>query len=176
MPGVTDLAVFTSLGQPTVQIDIDRARAARYGLSPGDINATIKVAIGGDTAGDIYEPSSDRHFPIVVRLAPKYRQDPEAIQNLRISVQGPNGLTQIPLSEVATVKLISGASYIYREGQERYLPIKFSVRDRDLGSTIQEASRGSPRTSNYRRAHGSNGWANLAIFRMPSRGSGLSYH
>ena len=141
VPGVTDLAVFTSLGQPTVQIDIDRARAARYGLSPGDINATIKVAIGGDTAGDIYEASSDRHFPIVVRLAPKYRQDPEAIQNLRISVQGPNGLTQIPLSEVATVKLISGASYIYREGQERYLPIKFSVRDRDLGSTIQEAQK-----------------------------------
>jgi heavy metal efflux system protein len=141
VPGVTDLAVFTSLGQPTVQIDIDRARAARYGLSPGDINATIKVAIGGDTAGDIYEPSSDRHFPIVVRLAPKFRQDPEAIENLRISVPGPSGLTQIPLNEVASVKLLSGASYIYREGQERYLPIKFSVRDRDLGSTIQEAQR-----------------------------------
>src|SRR5207245_6823512 len=57
--GVTDLAVFTSLGQPTIQIDIDRARAARYGLSPGDINATIKVAVGGDSAGDIYEPGSD---------------------------------------------------------------------------------------------------------------------
>src|SRR3954454_4966343 len=63
--GVTDLAVFTSLGQPTIQIDINRAKAARYGLSPGDINATIKVAIGGDTAGDLYEPGSDRHFPIV---------------------------------------------------------------------------------------------------------------
>ena len=141
VPGITDLAIFTSLGQPTVQIDIDRARAARYGLAPGDINATIKVAIGGDTAGDIYESSSDRHFPIVVRLAPKFRQDPEAIAHLRISVPGPNGLTQIPLNEVATVKLLSGASYIYREGQERYLPIKFSVRDRDLGSAIQEAQR-----------------------------------
>src|SRR5439155_21632477 len=61
--GITDLAVFTSLGQPTIQIDIDRARAARYGLSPGDINATIRVAIGGDSAGDLYEPGSDRHFP-----------------------------------------------------------------------------------------------------------------
>ncbi|MGY4331402.1 Cu/Ag efflux pump CusA [Bradyrhizobium sp. LB7.2] len=60
--GVTDLAVFTSLGQPTIQIDINRAKAARYGLAPGDINATIKVAIGGDTAGDIYEAGSDRHF------------------------------------------------------------------------------------------------------------------
>jgi heavy metal efflux system protein len=141
VPGITDLAVFTSLGQPTVQIDIDRARAARYGLAPGDINATIRVAIGGDSAGDLYEPGSDRHFPIVVRLAPQFRQDPAAIENLRIGVQGPTGITQIPLSEVASVKLVSGASYIYRERQERYLPIKFSVRDRDLGSAIAEAQR-----------------------------------
>ncbi|WP_316168146.1 MULTISPECIES: CusA/CzcA family heavy metal efflux RND transporter [unclassified Bradyrhizobium] len=137
--GVTDLAVFTSLGQPTVQIDIDRAKAARYGLAPGDINATIKVAVGGDTAGDLYEPGSDRHFPIIVRLAPAYRKSAEAIENLRIGAQGPNGVTQIPLSEVATIKLVSGAAYIYREQQERYLPIKFSVRERDLGSAIQEA-------------------------------------
>lgn len=137
--GVTDLSVFTSLGQPTIQIDIDRARAARYGLSPGDINATIRVAIGGDSAGDLYEPGSDRHFPIIVRLAPEYRRSAEAIQNLRIGAQGPNGITQIPLSEVATIRLVSGAAYIYREQQERYLPIKFSVRERDLGSAIKEA-------------------------------------
>jgi cobalt-zinc-cadmium resistance protein CzcA len=138
--GVTDLSVFTSLGQPTIQIDVDRARAARYGLAPGDINSTIRVAIGGDSAGDLYEPGSDRHFPITVRLAPQFRQSPEAIQNLRIGVQGQGGTTtQIPLSEVATVKLVSGAAYIYREGQERYLPIKFSVRERDLGSAIAEA-------------------------------------
>ncbi|MHC2436813.1 cobalt-zinc-cadmium resistance protein CzcA [Bradyrhizobium sp. USDA 4451] len=138
--GVTDLAVFTSLGQPTVQIDVDRARAARYGLSPGDINATIKVAVGGDTAGDLYEPGSDRHFPIIVRLAPDYRKSAEAIQNLRVGASNPNGgITQIPLSEVASIKLVSGAAYIYREQQERYLPIKFSVRDRDLGSAILEA-------------------------------------
>src|SRR6201747_3294527 len=73
--GVTDLAVFTSLGQPTIQIDIDRAKAARYGLAPGDINATIKVAVGGDTAGDLYEPGSDRHFPIFVGLAPEHRPE-----------------------------------------------------------------------------------------------------
>jgi cobalt-zinc-cadmium resistance protein CzcA len=138
--GITDLGVFTSLGQPTIQIDIDRAKAARYGLSPGDINATIKVAIGGDTAGDLYEPGSDRHFPIVIRLAPEYRKSAEAIQNLRIGAPGPNGtIAQIPLSEVATIKLVSGAAYIYREQQERYLPIKFSVRGRDLGSAIREA-------------------------------------
>ena len=137
--GITDLAVFTSLGQPTIQIEIDRARAARYGLSPGDINTTIRTAIGGDSAGDLYEPGSDRHFPIIVRLAPEYRKSAEAIQNLRIGAQGPNGITQVPLSEVASIKLVSGAAYIYREQQERYLPIKFSVRERDLGSAIQEA-------------------------------------
>jgi len=137
--GITDLAVFTSLGQPTIQIDIDRARAARYGLSPGDINTTIRTAIGGDSAGDLYEPGSDRHFPIIVRLAPQYRRSAEAIQNLRIGAQGPNGITQVPLSEVATIKLVSGAAYIYREQQERYLPIKFSVRERDLGGAIREA-------------------------------------
>lgn len=138
--GITDLAVFTSLGQPTIQIDVDRVRAARYGLAPGDINATIKVAVGGDTAGDLYEPGSDRHFPIIVRLAPDYRKSAEAIQNLKIgATNASGGVTQIPLSEVATIKLISGAAYIYREQQERYLPIKFSVRDRDLGSAILEA-------------------------------------
>jgi cobalt-zinc-cadmium resistance protein CzcA len=137
--GITDLAVFTSLGQPTIQIEIDRARAARYGLTPGDINTTIRTAIGGDSAGDLYEPGSDRHFPIIVRLAPEYRRSAEAIQNLRIGAQGPNGITQVPLSEVASINLVSGAAYIYREQQERYLPIKFSVRERDLGSAIQEA-------------------------------------
>src|SRR5258705_6351707 len=138
--GVTDLAVFTSLGQPTVQIDIDRARAARYGLSPGDINATIKVAIGGDSAGDTYEPGSDRHFPIIVRLAPEYRKSAEAIQNLRIGVAGPKGTTtQRPLGEAASVNAISGAAYLYHAQQEPYLPIKFSVRERDLGSAIREA-------------------------------------
>src|SRR5262245_32366629 len=139
--GITDLAVFTSLGQPTIQIEIDRARAARVGLMPGDINAIIQAAVGGQTAGDVYEPGSDRHFPIVVRLAPQFRQNIEAIKNLRVAAQAPNGIAQIPLNQVADVSLVTGASYIYREGQQRYLPIKFSVRDRDLGSAIQEAQK-----------------------------------
>ena len=64
VPGVTDLAVFASLGQPTVRIDVDRARAARYGLAPGDVNATVAAAIGGQAAGNLYEDGSDRNFPI----------------------------------------------------------------------------------------------------------------
>ncbi|AMN44635.1 efflux RND transporter permease subunit [Rhodoplanes sp. Z2-YC6860] len=138
--GITDLAVFASLGQPTLQIDVDRKRAARYGLTPGDINSTVHIAIGGETGGNLYEPGSDRYFPIIVRLAPKFREAAETIRDIRISVTNPSGgVMQIPLSEVATVNLVSGASYIYREKQQRYLPIKFSVRDRDLGSAILEA-------------------------------------
>jgi cobalt-zinc-cadmium resistance protein CzcA len=139
--GITDLAVFTSLGQPTVQIDIDRARAGRYGLTPGDINSTVRAAIGGDSAGELYIPNSDQHFPIIVRLAPQYRESPEAISNIPVGIQGTNGTMQIPLTEVASVDLVSGAAYIYREQQQRYLPIKFSVRDRDLGGAVAEAQR-----------------------------------
>jgi heavy metal efflux system protein len=137
--GITDLAVFTSLGQPTVQIDIDRARAGRYGLTPGDINSTVRAAIGGDSAGELYVPNNDQHFPIIVRLAPRYRDTPEAIGNIPVGIQGANGTMQVPLTEIANVDLVSGAAYIYREQQQRYLPIKFSVRDRDLGSAIAEA-------------------------------------
>ena len=139
--GITDLAVFTSLGQPTVQIDIDRARAGRYGLTPGDINSTVRSAIGGDSAGELYVLNSDQHFPIIVRLAPRYRQSPEAIRDIPVAISGEKGPVQIPLSEVATVDVVSGAAYIYREQQQRYLPIKFSVRDRDLGSAIAEAQK-----------------------------------
>src|SRR6478752_2951869 len=139
--GITDLAVFTSLGQPTVQIDVDRARAGRYGLTPGDINSTVRTAIGGDSAGELYVPNSDQHFPIIVRLAPRYRQSPEAIRDIPVAISGEKGPVEIPLSEVATVDVVSGAGYIYREQQQRYLPIKFSVRDRDLGSAIAEAQK-----------------------------------
>jgi len=140
VPGITDLAVLTSLGQPTVQIDIDRARAARYGLAPGDINATVEAAIGGQAAGNLYEQGSDRNFPIIIRLAPKFRDSLAAIRNLPVGTTDANGNTVfIPLTDVAKVTLTSGPSFIYREGQERYIPIKFSVRDRDLGSAVLEA-------------------------------------
>ena len=88
VPGITDLAVSASLGQPTIQIDIDRAKAARYGLAPGDVNATVQAAIGGQAAGDVYENGSDRHFPMIVRLAPRYRENIEAIKRIPIGVQG----------------------------------------------------------------------------------------
>jgi cobalt-zinc-cadmium resistance protein CzcA len=124
-----------------VRIDIDRVRAARYGLSPGDVNATISAAIGGQAAGNLYEEGSDRNFPMIVRLAPKFRESLSAIRRITISAPSPNGngVVPIPLTDVADVKLVSGASFIYRENQERYIPIKFSVRGRDLGGAVQEA-------------------------------------
>ena len=75
VPGITDLAVLRSLGQPTIRIDVDRVRAARYGLAPGDVNAVVQAAIGGQSAGDLYEGGSDRHFPMMVRLAAPFRQN-----------------------------------------------------------------------------------------------------
>jgi cobalt-zinc-cadmium resistance protein CzcA len=141
VPGITDLAVLRSLGQPTIRIDVDRVRAARYGLAPGDINAVVQTAIGGQSAGDLYEGTSDRHFPMMVRLAVPYRQNLDVIKHIQVAVQGEsgNGIIHVPLEEVADVRLVSGAAFIYREQQQRYVPIKFSVRGRDLGSAVLEA-------------------------------------
>ena len=140
VPGITDLAVLRSLGQPTIRIDVDRVRAARYGLAPGDVNAVVQAAIGGQTAGDLYEAGSDRHFAMMVRLAAPYRQNLDAIR--RIPIPAPTaagGNIQISLQDVANVQLTSGAAFIYREQQQRYVPIKFSVRGRDLGSAVLDA-------------------------------------
>ena len=156
VPGVTDLEVMQSLGQPTVRIDVDRARAARYGLSPGDVNATVQAAIGGQAAGNLYEDGSDRNFPMIVRLAPEYRRSLQAIRGIAIGAPSPGGssVVQVPLSDVANVQLVSGAAFIYRENQERYIPIKFSVRGRDLGGAVLDAqkrvAKAVPLPSGYR--------------------------
>jgi cobalt-zinc-cadmium resistance protein CzcA len=143
VPGITDLAVLRSLGQPTIRIDVDRMRAARFGLAPGDVNAVVQTAIGGQSAGDLYEGSSDRHFPMMVRLAAPFRQSLDAIRHIPVTAAAGTGggLLQIPLEDVADVRLGVGAAFIYREQQQRYVPIKFSVRGRDLGSAVLEAQR-----------------------------------
>jgi cobalt-zinc-cadmium resistance protein CzcA len=141
VPGITDLAVLRSLGQPTIRIDVDRVRAARYGLAPGDVNAVVQTAIGGQSAGDLYEGSSDRHFPMMVRLAAPFRQNIDAIRHIPVTATAGSGggVIQIPLQDLADVRLGVGAAFIYREQQQRYVPIKFSVRGRDLGSAVLEA-------------------------------------
>jgi heavy metal efflux system protein len=149
VPGITDLAVFNPLGQPTIRIDVDRDRASRLGLAPGDINATVQSAIGGQSAGDLYETGSDRHFPMMVRLAQPFRADLDSIRRITVGAPDPSGgaaPVQIPLADVAAVHLVSGPSFIYREQQERYVPIKFSVRGRDLGSAVLDAQARVART------------------------------
>jgi cobalt-zinc-cadmium resistance protein CzcA len=101
----------------------------------------VQAAIGGTAAGNLYEYGSDRNFPIIVRLAAPYRQSLQAIRQITIGAPGPGGVVPIPLSDVASVRLASGYSFIYRENQERYIPIKFSVRGRDLGGAVLEAQR-----------------------------------
>jgi heavy metal efflux system protein len=136
--GMTDLGVFRVLGQPNLNIKVDRRKAARYGLNAGDINTVVQAAIGGTSAGQVLE--GDRQFNINVRFAPQYRSDIDAIRNLRVGYTTPGGANAyIPLSDLATIKLETGASYIYHEGSERFIPVKFSVRDRDLGGAIEEA-------------------------------------
>ena len=136
--GVTDLGIFPVLGQPNLNIKVDRAKAARYGLNSGDVNSIIQAAIGGAVATTVLE--SDRHFDVAVRYPSEYRGSIEKIAEIKVPYQTSGGANAyIPLSELATITLDTGASWIYHESNERFIPVKFSVRERDLGSTVAEA-------------------------------------
>ncbi|MGE0472657.1 MAG: efflux RND transporter permease subunit, partial [Nitrospirales bacterium] len=132
--GVKDLGIFHVTGQPNLVIQPDRKAAARYGLHVGDINAVVSAAIGGETVTKVLE--GERWFDLVVRFQPQFRQNIETIQNIRVDT--PDGIS-LPLKQVAAVSTTSGGFLIYRENHERYIPIKFGVRGRDLASTVQEA-------------------------------------
>ncbi len=135
--GITDLGAFWVLGQPNLNIRIDRAKAARYGLSVTDINNVVQAALGGTVATTLLE--ADRQFNVAVRLAPKFRNDIDAVRNIKVGVQTSSGNAYIPLSELASMTLETGASYIFRERNQRFVPIKFSVRGRDLAGAVEEA-------------------------------------
>ena len=138
VPGVTDLGVFPVLGQPNLNIRVDRERAARYGLNAGDISSVVQAALGGTAATTLLE--ADRQFSVTVRLATQYRDDIDTVRNIKVGLQTSGGVNAyIPLSELADISLDTGASYIYHERNERFIPIKFSVRGRDLGGTVAEA-------------------------------------
>ncbi len=136
--GVADLGIFHLLGQPNLNIKIDRDKAARYGLNTGDVNTVVQAALGGTTATTVLE--GDRQFNLAVRLDPKYRASIDAIRTVKVAYQTPAGTNgYVPLSELAAITLDTGASFIYRERSQRFIPIKFSVRGRDLGGTVEEA-------------------------------------
>ena len=134
--GVADLGIFHVLGQPNLNIKVDREKAARFGLNTGDVTTVIQAAMGGATATTVLE--GDRQFSLVVRLSPKYRDSIDAVGNIKVA-GGTGGNAYIPLSELATISLDTGASYIYHERGQRFIPIKFSVRGRDLGGTVADA-------------------------------------
>jgi cobalt-zinc-cadmium resistance protein CzcA len=136
--GVADLGIFHALGQPNLNIKVDREKAARYGLNTGDVNTVVQAALGGTNATTVLE--GDRQFSLAVRLDPKFRQSIDAIRTVKVAYSTPSGTNAyIPLSELADISLDTGASFIYRERSQRYIPVKFSVRGRDLGSTVAEA-------------------------------------
>jgi heavy metal efflux system protein len=136
--GVEDLGVLRVLGQPNLNVTVDRDKAARYGLNTGDVNAVLQAAAGGTQATTVLE--GDRQFALAVRLKPAYRSSLDAVRNIMVGYSTPSGATAyIPLRELASITLDTGASTIYHEANERYVPVKFSVRGRDLGSTVAEA-------------------------------------
>src|SRR3954467_7753799 len=140
VPGVVNPAAFNLLGQPNLNVRIDRGKAARYGFSVGDINTIVQAAVGGHEVTRVYE--GEINSALTVRLAARYRDNVDAIRAIPIAL--PNSDPKAPsayiaLSDVADVRLETGAAYIYRENSQRFIPLKYSVRERDLGSTVAEA-------------------------------------
>ena len=134
--GVKDLGAFKSVGQPDLKISIDRVACERYGLNTGDVNAVIQAAIGGSVLTQVYE--GEQHYDLRVRWTEPYRRSLDAIRH--ITVPTPDG-NYIPLAQLADIQMVEGPSVVYRQEGYRYSPVKFSVRGRDLGGTIDDAQR-----------------------------------
>jgi cobalt-zinc-cadmium resistance protein CzcA len=132
--GISNVSLVQELGQPSLTIDIDRAKIARYGLNVDDINGLIQTAIGGDVATEVVQ--GEKQFDLVVRLDRQYRDNPDEIGNIPVATPGGQ---QIPLKELADIKVTRGASFIYREDNARYIGVQFSVQGRDLAGAVQDA-------------------------------------
>ncbi|MEI7676843.1 MAG: CusA/CzcA family heavy metal efflux RND transporter [Bacteroidales bacterium] len=134
VPGIRDLGVMRNLGQPEVSVILDKEKMAAYGVAASDAQAVLEMAFGGKTATEKYE--GERKFDIRIRYDKEYRKNENDIANLKIpSLSG----TKIPLKEVCTIEKQTGPAFIYRDNTKRFVGVKFSVRDRDLGSTVQDA-------------------------------------
>ncbi len=136
VPGIHDVTLVQELGQPSLAIKINRDAIARYGLNVDDINGVIQTAIGGDVATEIVQ--QEKQFDLVVRLAPQYRDNPQAIGDILVAT--PDG-QQLPLKTFADIEVTNGASFIYRENNSRFIGVQFSVEGRDLASAVGEAIR-----------------------------------
>ena len=132
--GIRDVTLVHELGQPSLSIAINRAKIARYGINVDDVNGLIQTAIGGDVATQVVQ--QEKEFDLVVRLAGKYRNDPEAIGNILVATPGGQ---HIPLKELADISVTNGASFIYREDNSRFIGVQFSVEGRDLAGAVEDA-------------------------------------
>jgi cobalt-zinc-cadmium resistance protein CzcA len=133
-PGIAEITVVRELGQPSLTITPDREKLARYGLNVGDINTLIETAMGGQAATQVIQ--GERQFDLVVRMQEPFRNDENSIRNLLIAT--PDG-QYLPLSQFCEIKVDSGASFIYRESNSRYIGVQFSVEGRDLAGAVGEA-------------------------------------
>jgi len=134
--GMADVAVYRAMGQPNLLIRPDRQICSRYGLNVGDVAAAVQAAIGGQAVTQVLE--GDRRFDLVVRWQPQYRQSSEAIREIQVAL--PSG-AYVPLGQLADITTAEGASFIYREALRRYVPLRFSVRGRDMQSTVNDAKK-----------------------------------
>ena len=132
--GIRDVTLVQELGQPSLTININRAKIARYGLNVSDINGLVQTAIGGDAATQVVQ--EEKQFDLVVRLERQYRDNPEEIGNILVAT--PAG-QQIPLKEFADIQVTNGASFIYRQDNSRYIGVQFSVEGRDLAGAVGDA-------------------------------------
>src|SRR6185369_14592613 len=140
VPGIQDPGAFSLLGQPNLVIEVDRAKAARYGITVSDMNTVVQAAIGGQEATRVYD--GEMNFPLTVRLAAQFRDNIDAIRSVPVALPNPDPKSPtayIALGDLASVRVETGAAYIYRQNTHRFVPLNYSVRGRDLGSAVAEA-------------------------------------
>ena len=132
--GIEDLGVFRVLGQPNLNVTVDRDAAARYQINVADVQDAIQTAVGGNALTQVLQ--GEARYDLVLRYLPQYRDTQDAIEKIRLL--SPSG-ERVSLAQLCNIQVADGASEIYREGNQRYIAIKYSVRGRDLGSTVEEA-------------------------------------
>jgi cobalt-zinc-cadmium resistance protein CzcA len=132
--GVQDLGLFRVIGQPNLNFAVNRDKAARYQINVADVQDAIQTAVGGNALSQVLQ--GEQRYDLVLRYLPEYRDTKEAIENIRLV--SPSG-ERVSLAQLSDVQTVDGAAEIYREGSQRYVAIKYGVRGRDLGSTVQEA-------------------------------------
>ena len=131
---MADLGLFRVIGQPNLQFEVDRAQAARYAMNVADVQDAIETAVGGKAVTQVLQ--GEQRYDLVVRYDTPYRSTKEEIENIRLV--SPSG-ERVSLAQLCKVRVLDGASEIYREGNSRYVALKYSVEGRDLGSTVEEA-------------------------------------